>query len=283
MAGDWTMDVKSFISRNFFFMLFVFCSMLISHNSLASGNHSPENSNAIFAANLVLTESGSSSIFPTSYKLKQLDETVSLNGEVVSSGRIEYNELGSVTRLERREKNRKGESITRVYQDESGNWIKSITWLIDGKESDVGKVIIEYLLDERNRIVSSRLLNSVWAREYIYNDNEQLTEVIEKQILDENIISEVNYPVRKYHYNSQGFIARRDVLTKRKDLISTHYFDYGEHNVLQRVTGIASNDEVKRNSGEKHYSSYDRNHNWLLAEWDNGESKFTKNRKIIYY
>lgn len=283
MAGDWTMDVKSFISRNFFSTLLVFCTILISSNSFASDNNSFTNSNAIFATNLVLTESGSSSIFPPGYKLKQLDETVSLNGEIVSSGRIEYNPSGNVTRLERREKNRKGESITRVYRDESGNWIKRINWLIDGKESDVGKVVIEYLFDEQGRIVSSRLLNSVWAREYIYNDNQQLTEVIEKQILDENNFSEVTYPVRRYHYNSQGFIARRDVLTKRKNLISTHYFDYGEHNVLQRVTGIASNDEVKRNSGEKHYSDYDRYHNWLLAEWDNGESKFTKIRKIIYY
>lgn len=277
------MDIKSLAKSNVIIFLFIICSIFISARSIASDNQPVKNDNAISSMNLVLTENGSSSIFPPNYKFKRLEEVIRLNGERVSAGHIEYSESGKIIRLERWEKNRKGESVTKIYQDESGDWVKCVKWLIDGKESDVGKVVIKYILDDQGRIVKSQLQNSVWAREYIYNDDEQLTDVIEKQILNENNDGEINYPVRRYYYNNHGFIERRDMLTNRTDLSSTHYFDYGEHNILQRIIAVAKTQKSKRNHSEKYYSNYDHHHNWRLAEWGNDDNKFTKSRSIIYY
>ncbi|VFS61790.1 Uncharacterised protein [Leminorella grimontii] len=101
------------------------------------------------------------------------------NGERIISSEIDYSPEGDVVRVKRREKNRRGESVTYVYKDSQG-WVKSINWIINGQLSSVGNVVVRYQQDGQGRIVKSELMNSGWMRQFIYNIEGQLTEVIEK-------------------------------------------------------------------------------------------------------
>ncbi|SUB81268.1 Uncharacterised protein [Pragia fontium] len=276
------MALMRFFITHFFKLFFVLVILPVS----TSYGLTPERSltkaeNAIFSLNLVLTENAGHSIFPPTYRMKKLEEITRQNGEWMSSSLIEYNPLGHITRLDRREKNRRGESVTKIYQDESGQWIKSIKWLIKGKESDVGKMIVRYQHDQNGRIIRSELMNSEWMREYIYNDDEQLTEIVEKQQVNNGI--GVQYTVKKYYYNARGFVARRDFWTGRNHFVSTLYFDYNEKNTLERITAEAIAHSAQKKRGEKVYSYYDQKHNWLQAEWGTEENKFIQNREIDYY
>ncbi|WP_140919728.1 hypothetical protein [Limnobaculum xujianqingii] len=242
--------------------------------------------NAIFSMNLVLTENSSHSIFPPDFRMKELKEVTQKNGEWMLTSLITYDISGNLTFLERREKKHRGESVTKIYKNKEGYWVKCIKWLINGKESDVGKVEVRYLSDPQGRIIRSELMHSEWIREYLYNDNAQLTEVIEKRKASYNSDEEQyvrKYSVKKYYYNSKGYLARHDLKTHNNTLVSTYYFDYNDHNMLQRVINEAIAYSTQKRRGEKNYIHYDQNHNWLHAVWGNQDNKFTQNRDIVYY
>ncbi|MCD1125356.1 hypothetical protein LPW36_04840 [Jinshanibacter sp. LJY008] len=257
------------------FILSPFSYALNSYNSLTAEE------NAIFSANLVLTENASHSIFPPDYRVKKLEEVTHQNGEWVSTSWIDYDISGNLTAFERHEKNRRGESVTKIYKNKEGHWIKCIKWLMDGKESDIGKVIIRYLSDRQGRIVRSELMNSEWGREYVYNDNAQLSEVVEKQ--NTGYDSGKKYTVKKYYYNSKGFLARRDFKASRNNFVSTYYFDYNDKYILQRIVSEVTAYSTQKRRAEKYYTDYDQNYNWLQAEWGTEDNKFIQNRTIVYY
>ncbi|MBK5144246.1 hypothetical protein I2494_11040 [Budviciaceae bacterium BWR-B9] len=265
----------SFFTAIVAFILSPFSYALTSYNSLTTKE------NAIFSANLVLTENASHSIFPPDYRVKKLEEVTHQNGEWVSTSWIDYDISGNLAAFERHEKNRRGESVTKIYKNKEGHWIKCIKWLMDGKESDVGKVIVRYLSDRQGRIVRSELMNSEWIREYVYNENAQLSEVVEKQ--KAGYESAKKYTVKKYYYNSKGFLARRDFKTSRNNFVSTYYFDYNDKDMLQRIVGEAIAYSTQKRRAEKYYTYFDRNYNWLQAEWGTEDNKFIQNRTIVYY
>lgn len=269
-----------FLFTHFLILFYALAAPSISHASISDFRLTKEE-NAIFSLNLVLTENVEHSTFHPDYRKKKLQEVTFQNGQWLNSSNIEYDQDGYVIRLERREKNRRGESVTKIYKDNNNEWVKCIKWLINGKESNVGKTEIRYQQDSQGRILYSALMNSDWVREYVYNDDEQLIEVIERRQVGNR--SEDKYTVKKYYYNSQGFMSRRDLLTGQNSFMSTLYFDYNENNMLRRIVSEAIAYSTNKNRSERFYSSHDKNNNWLQAEWVTQDNKFKQNRKIVYY
>ncbi|SQI43432.1 Uncharacterised protein [Leminorella richardii] len=255
------------------------CLATFSCFSYASTALSPEDK-AIFSFNLALTENSAHSLAFTSFRMKKLKEVTFRNGEWLSSSEVDYSPEGNVLRVKRRDKSRRGESVTYVYKDSQG-WVKSINWLINGKMSDVGNVVIRYRQDSQGRIVKSELINSGWMREFFYNADGQLTEIIEKSRVEEEYSE--GYAVKRYHYNSSGLLARSDSLSGDSNHVSSYYFDYNKENALQRIIAEAKSHSQHRNRSEKFYSGYDHNANWLRAEWGPEENRFTQERTIEYY
>ncbi|GKX56623.1 hypothetical protein SOASR030_27350 [Leminorella grimontii] len=267
--------MRAFFTHYFLLIcLFAFSCLSYASTPLSSKDK------AIFSFNLALTENSAHAFSPAPLRVKKLKEVTFRNGERIISSEIDYSPEGDVVRVKRREKNRRGESVTYVYKDSQG-WVKSINWIINGQLSSVGNVVVRYQQDGQGRIVKSELMNSGWMRQFIYNIEGQLTEVIEKSQVEKEYSE--GYTVKRYHYNPNGLLARSDSLSRDSSYESSYYFDYNENNILQRIIAEAKFYAKHKRRSEKHYSRYDHHANWLHAEWGPQENRFTQERTIDYY